>query len=143
MKSEYAIRKRIKELKDQAAGEASDFILQGIDGHIKALEWVIAEEESEIRFDEIWAIYRTKNNSEKKKASEYWKKMDTYHQKQALEHAQAFIDYKPFESFNPPALIRYLRNERWEEVIDRLKLSPCAGHDSETDKLLREVYANK
>ena len=70
------------------------------------------------------------------------KKMDQYTRRVALEKAEQFISTSQFEGYKHPMLIVYLKNSRWEDLDNEVK-SPCANHDSETDKILRKAYGDR
>lgn len=151
MKSEYAIRKKIRELKNSLE-ELYDFELHQTVGQIDALEWILTSELSVEGFEKrtnpdgtegIWEIYREGNNSKKAQAKQKWEKMDKYSRDLALKYAKRFITEKPFDTWHPPALIVYLNQQRWTDVIEqdeirKEKLQP-QKHD-EIDNRLNDSW---
>lgn len=124
MKSEHTIKDKLREYKFRYdKGEIKDEVYDEV---IAVLNWIVKKEDMDIPFEDIWAIYAKKDFSgqkgprftAKKQARAYWSKMSSSGRAYAIKYADKFIRNKPFEGYQAPALLRYLRNERWEEVMD-------------------------
>jgi hypothetical protein len=135
MKSEYQIKKKFKEIEnDYNAGNIELCIYESF---TEAFNWVLQGDPIETPFDDIWDIYTARKPdekrigprfSEKAKAKNHWTKMSTGDRKIAVKYADKFIKTKQFDTWKPPALIRYLKGKRWEEVLD----APCQNHEEDS-----------
>lgn len=150
MKSEHTIKNKIREYRGRyEKGEVSEEVYNEIQ---TVLQWIVVKEPMDIPFEDIWAIYAKKDFSgqrgprfnEKKKAREHWGRMSASGRAYAIKYAKKFISNKPFETYQPPALIRYLKNERWEEVMDdNLETTQAQPESMNLMERQREVWGDR
>ena len=156
MKSEYAIRNKLREIKGslQDAQPFDEVGMAYLAGTKDIIEWILHEEIKLEGFERdknnpdsengIWDIYKIYNRTRKSEAKKKWLKMDKYSRDLAVKYAERFCKEKPFESWNQPALVVYLNKNRWEDIIEKDKIeleekSPCQLYDK-VDEMLNKSW---
>lgn len=66
-------------------------------------------------FDEFWSLYPTKTRKDESKKK--YEKLSLKDKQKIFDTLQAFIDYKPFPTYNHPMAATYINQKRWNDEI--------------------------
>lgn len=94
----------------------------------------VEEQYNVFSFDEFWKLYPTKTGKEESKKK--YEKLSLKDREKIFDTLKAFVDYKPFPTYNHPMAATYINQKRWNDEI------PNSKANTETTKTMVKYSRN-
>ena len=75
----------------------------------------VEEQYNVFSFDEFWSLYPTRTGKDESKKK--YEKLSLKDKQKIFDTLHAFIDYKPFPTYNHPMAATYINQKRWNDEI--------------------------